>query len=156
VTATRHLRTFAAHAPAERSILFRALPLVVTVRLALWFIPFSTLHRRWSAILPRLVRPARETRLPAARIAWLVTVASRYVPGAHCLTRAVVAQYLLARAGYLAVMKIGVRKDGNRLDAHAWLEHDGVALFEDEAHLGGYTPFGQVIASPHGSADVVK
>lgn len=152
----RHLRQLWALAPAERSILFRALPLVIMVRLALWVIPFSTLHRRWSSMLPGLVRPAQNTRLPAARIAWLVTVASRYVPRAHCLTRAVVAQYLLARAGYLTELHIGVRKDDGRLAAHAWLEHDGVALFEDQAHIGGFTPLGQAIASPRGPTDLAK
>jgi hypothetical protein len=36
-------------------------------------------------------------------------------------------------------MQIGVRKDGDELDAHAWLEHEGLPLSESELHLSRFT-----------------
>jgi hypothetical protein len=69
----------------------------------------------------------------------LTSVASRYVPGAHCLARSFAAHLLLAQHGHPARMQIGVRKHDGRLDAHAWLEHRGVPLFESATHLQGFS-----------------
>jgi hypothetical protein len=87
-----------------------------------------------------MARHSEGASLPPARIVWLVEVASRFIPGARCLPRAMAGQLLLARAGYLTDMRIGVRKDGNTLDAHAWLEYEGVPLFESDAHIKGFAP----------------
>ena len=132
---------------AEWSVLFQALPLLILVRLSLWIVPFGRIRRAASSLLPRIARAQREGSLPPERITWLVTVVSRLVPLAHCLTRAIVAQLLLARSGYRADLRIGVRKDGNKLDAHAWLMLDGRPLFEDAERLSNYSPFGTSFTS---------
>ena len=44
-------------------------------------------------------------------------------------------------------MHIGVRKQGRSLDAHAWLEHEGRPLFEDDLHLNGFVPFAPAITT---------
>jgi hypothetical protein len=141
---------------AERSIVLRAVPLLAAVRLCLWIFPFPTLHRVWSSVLPRVLTRGKRGKLPPERIVGLVAAASRCIPGAHCLTRAVAAQLLLARAGHLAEMRIGVRKDRDNLDAHAWLECDGVPLFESDAHLKGFTPFAPAITSPRDIPTALK
>ena len=141
------IRQFLQLKAAERGVLIRAVPLVAAVQLCLWVIPFRTLHKRWPALLPRLVRPVEQATLPLERIVWLVRVASRFIPGAHCLARAITAQLLLAREGYLVQMRIGVRKRGNSLDAHAWLEYRGVPLFERDAQLNEFKPFEATITS---------
>jgi len=46
----------------------------------------------------------------------------------HCLDRAVALCWLLSSRGLSAALRIGVRKDGGSLAAHAWVEHDGEAL----------------------------
>ncbi|MGI8704726.1 MAG: lasso peptide biosynthesis B2 protein [Sphingomicrobium sp.] len=144
----RRLPRFLNLPAAERSLLLRAIPLVAIVRLCLWAFPFRTLHRRWSSALPRLARPGYQGGPSPERIVWLVEVASRCVPGAHCLTRAVAAQLLLARAGHLAEIRIGVRKQGFDLDAHAWLDYEGTPLQEDIAQLDSFVTFESAIASP--------
>lgn len=150
------LRRFLKLSAAERSVFFRAIPLVAGVRLCLWVLPFRTLHERWALVLPRIASSGQRTRLTPERIVWLVAAASRFVPMAHCLTRAFAAQLLLARQGQLAKMHIGVRKQGASLDAHAWLEYEGVPLFESDAHLSGFTPFAPQIASPRNTAHPSK
>jgi Transglutaminase-like superfamily len=53
-----------------------------------------------------------------------------------CLERSLSLWWLLARQGIATQFRIGVRKDGERFTAHAWVERDGVALGEpDETHL---------------------
>ncbi|MGE0043156.1 MAG: lasso peptide biosynthesis B2 protein [Vicinamibacterales bacterium] len=46
----------------------------------------------------------------------------------NCLSRSLALAYWLARRGIATEFKIGTRLDDGRLDAHAWVEHDGVAL----------------------------
>ena len=137
----KQLRRLLVTDAAERTVLLQALPLLILVRVSLWMLPLHRVHDASSALLTRVARPRRKGGLPPERITWLVTVASRLVPRAHCLIRAIVAQYLLARSGHLADLRIGVRKDGGTLDAHAWLVLDGRPLFEDDEHLEDYTPF---------------
>lgn len=132
------LRQLLALKGAERRLLLLAFFVVLLVRLGLWVLPFGTFCRRWSSLVARMARPGRARPLPARKIVWLVTVASRYVPDAHCLTRSFAAHLLLARHGHQARLLIGVRKDDSRLDAHAWLEHEGAPLFERVEHLGRY------------------
>lgn len=144
----RQLRELTA---AERRVLIHAILLVAAVRLCLWLMPFDTFRRSWATILVRVARSKQPEGLPPRKIVWLVAVASRCVPQAHCLTRSVAAQMLLARQGDLARMKIGVRKHGDSLDAHAWLEYEGVALSESEVHLSRFTALTAISPWPEAS-----
>jgi hypothetical protein len=62
------------------------------------------------------------------RLAWAVEVASRRMPGATCLCRALALQRLLAKNGHGSELRIGVEKNNGRFGAHAWLVHDGQVL----------------------------
>jgi Transglutaminase-like superfamily len=91
----------------------------------------------WLRLLPlrRLVvspRAGRTPRLPPKRVAQLVDIASRRVPGARCLPVAVVTAWLLAWQGSAATLRIGVARDAGDLTAHAWVECDGVPLAAGE------------------------
>jgi hypothetical protein len=55
-----------------------------------------------------------------------------------CLDRALALWWLLAMHGIGGTVRIGVR-GGDPLQAHAWVERGGEALYDDEA--SGYTPF---------------
>jgi hypothetical protein len=71
--------------------------------------------------------------------------ASRLVPGASCLVRAVAARALLADAGIRAQVCIGVQPRDRRVPgsfAHAWLERDGRVLLGGGA--GEYQPLGRL------------
>jgi hypothetical protein len=124
---------------AELIVLIQAFGLLAAVRLSLWTVSFGTCRSGWALVLERVSKSPGVPSLPPQRIVWLTSVASRYVPGAHCLARCIAAQILLARQGYRAEMKIGVRKEGASLDAHAWLELGGAPLFESAAHLNRFT-----------------
>ena len=69
------------------------------------------------------------------RAAYCVELASRLHPlHATCLKKALVLYALLARRGFEVQLVIGAARDGRRLDAHAWLEHQGRII------LGAPTP----------------
>lgn len=121
---TERLHKFFALSPAERTLLLYALFLVGAVRSALTLLPF----RRFKRLMVEPV--VREERIPSdrltpERITWCVERASDYIPGATCLTQALVARRLLARSGYRSQLQIGVARgaDGEFI-AHAWLERD--------------------------------
>jgi hypothetical protein len=62
------------------------------------------------------------------RLAWAVEVASRRMPGATCLCRALVLQRLLAKNGHGSELRIGVEKKNDQFGAHAWLVIGGQVL----------------------------
>ena len=134
----------------DRSLLVKAAFTVGATRLGLWVLPFRTLRRLLARVTqePAGLRQAcpersrRADRSSLDRITWAVTVASRYVPAATCLTQALATQVLLGRYRYPACLRIGVVKgEGGQFQAHAWVESDGVVVIGgSEPELERYTP----------------
>lgn len=68
----------------------------------------------------------------ARRHAELILVAGRNgLISATCLRQSVLLEYWLKRRGLAAEIKIGVRKEQDLFDAHAWVELNGVPLAQD-------------------------
>lgn len=111
-------------APERRRAIVDALCAVAAVRLGLSTIGFARLRRLLGPLLT-----VRTAPVPGApdRVRWAVARAARPVPGATCLTQALAAQLLLARAGYPSALRMGVRMRDGILEAHAWLE-DGARV----------------------------
>jgi hypothetical protein len=118
----------------DRWLLLSALALVWAARVGLWVLPVRTVARCLGRVVPG--RPAR-TADPALadRVARAVARASRVVPGATCLTQALVAQALLGWHGLATRLRIGVVRDAEQgLRGHAWLEgQDGIVVGKDLA-----------------------
>ncbi|MDQ3605460.1 MAG: lasso peptide biosynthesis B2 protein [Gemmatimonadota bacterium] len=121
------LHSFLRLPSAERRLLLRAAAVVVAVRISLWLFPFQRLRlfvegqKRPLSGMPMTPSPQR--------IAWAVSVVSRYVPRASCLTQALAAQWLLGAVGQSGLLRIGVAKRGDgTFRAHAWLESSGGVL----------------------------
>jgi Transglutaminase-like superfamily len=127
---------------ADKRLLMKAMLLVWVVRLGLWLLPFRVMRE----VLAKSGReqfafPVGESGV-ADRIAWAVSVTSRYVPAATCLTQAIATKFLLGRCGCQATVRIGVaRSDSGRLQAHAWVESNGkVVIGGSESSLQHYIP----------------
>jgi len=117
---------FLALSLSEKAILFKAWILLGAIRLGFELLPFSVVKS-----LVTRERPVSPPRSHASidELTWAVTVASGFVPGATCLVQAMALQFLLQRAGYPALMHIGVNKDEiGKLKAHAWVESQGRVL----------------------------
>ena len=109
----------------EYGVLLLTIPVVLTVRIALWLLPSNAMLR----FAGRLPAPAHATSnfQPEARtIIWAVDAVARRIPRASCLTQALSGKLLLAWFGHRSQLCLGVAyaADGS-LRAHAWLEHDG-------------------------------
>lgn len=59
----------------------------------------------------------------------------------NCLSRSIALWWLLRRRGIPAQLRIGARKIGNQLEAHAWIEVAGHAINDSDDVQTRYAPF---------------
>lgn len=130
------IRKFLSLSRAERSLLFRAAVDLALCRVRLKRWPFPDVLNRYT----KQPVPVTTQALPANRIASLLRSAVRLVPGSTCLPQALVGTRLLACHGYKPEFRIGALREAGRLDAHAWVELDGIPLIGDSDRLGDYVP----------------
>jgi hypothetical protein len=72
----------------------------------------------------------------------MVKAAVRHSLGhASCLEESLTLWWLLARQGIASEVRIGIRKQAENFEAHAWVERDGIALNEPEAKHRHYAAF---------------
>lgn len=118
---------------SERIVLGQSLMLLPLTALALRCLGF----KRWQATTAKLVglKRARPVWTEAIRVrharvlARMVAVAANHgVYRASCLEQSLTLWWLLRRRGIDSQIRIGVRKEADRLEAHAWVEFAGVVL----------------------------
>lgn len=120
----------------DRRLLFQAGLLVPVLGLALRVISF----RRTYSILRRLA-PQSGQALPTdpetasarvLQVAHVVAMASRHTPTPNsCLHRSLALWWLLRRRGFDSHLRFGARRQQSGFEAHAWVEHHGVVVFDD-------------------------
>jgi transglutaminase superfamily protein len=72
----------------------------------------------------------------------MVRAAQRYSIARYtCLEESLTLWHLLQEQGIAARMRIGVRKENGKFEAHAWVECGGEALNQDEAMHRHYAAF---------------
>jgi hypothetical protein len=107
----------------------------------LWLLPFWTLRRLLAHMMPAHAATHEGNQASIRHIVWAVTVASRYVPAATCLTQALATQVLLRRCGYSANLRIGVaRSEAGEFQAHAWVEYQGEVVIGGVQAPSRFTP----------------
>jgi hypothetical protein len=130
------LRTLARLPRNERALFFRALLVVVVMRVGL---SLSSFQRVQKITKPKDQTAPEFADLPVLRFAWAVSAASKRVPGASCLTQSLALHYLLSRAGYNSQIRIGVGKEPNAtFCAHAWVEYEGEPLLSTAHEVEQY------------------
>jgi hypothetical protein len=89
-----------------------------------------------------------ESQARAVMTAQMVRAAGRYGIGqANCLKASLALWWLLARQGIASDLRVGVLKDGEKFDAHAWVECGGAALNEPETRHQHFRAFDAALAS---------
>ncbi len=78
----------------------------------------------------------------------MVHAAAKYGAGhPTCLEESLALWFLLRWQGILAELRVGVKKEEEKFEAHAWVERDGVALNEPEALHEHYVAFDAALSS---------
>jgi hypothetical protein len=134
--------------PSSRSLFIHAMVLLPLIWLSLRVRGFRATH---ATLQHRLFHSTQVPKWESARFSdpdsvartvQMVRAAARHGFGTpNCLETSLTLWYLLARQRVPSAIRIGTRKISGRLEAHAWVENDGVVLNEfDQDHLH-YTPF---------------
>jgi len=100
-------------------------------------------YARWRDRLARAPEPdpAGSAERVDARVVELFRIAASYhVRPMNCLRRAIALRAVLARRGHDAVVRFGVRRDGDRLEAHAWLTVGGAVVDTGDTVRADYVP----------------
>jgi len=137
----------------ERWLALEAWLALSLVAVALRAAGFKRVHRwRGDSSLPDSAPVTRENELGfAARAASVVDRVARHHPcRPTCLTRALALRWLLARRRIPATLRVGVRKEDARLQAHAWVECCGQVLGEAEDIGDRFAAFDSGDGSPSG------
>ncbi|HTW95508.1 MAG TPA: lasso peptide biosynthesis B2 protein [Tepidisphaeraceae bacterium] len=121
----RRLHKFFSLPPQDQRLFIEAFSWLMAVRVGMWMMPFPVLRR----CVVRLAHPQPRQRSSVDRLAGSIDIASRYVPHATCLAKAMAGQILLTRHGHMPTLQIGVKRDAaGKFQAHAWLEHHGAII----------------------------
>ena len=117
----------------DRRLLLEAGLILIRIRLSLLILPW-----RRAVAAARTLPMRAPRRVAPSHAAWAIRNASRMVPGATCLTRALALQHLLNRAGHATRLSLGVSNGACGFEAHAWVEHDGEPLLDAPEELARY------------------
>lgn len=137
------VRRLLALPPADRRLLLQAWTAAPFIRIMLAVAGFKRCH---GALL--WFTPAASSRAAvtpgldeAAHVARLVRAAARHgCVDRNCLAESLTLWWILRRRGIDSDIRIGVRKEGGGLDAHAWVECAGAALDEHPDVSGIFAP----------------
>ena len=119
----KRLYNFSRLSRSDRRLLAKSTFLIGGIRFGLWLLPFKKLLFFLTKMARRNVELSKGSQAFINKVVWAVTVGSRYVPKATCLTQALATYILLAQYGYHARLRIGVaRSEEGQFRAHAWVE----------------------------------
>jgi hypothetical protein len=106
----------------------------------------STLQKTLTRSLSQTDNESVEKR--TVLTARMVNAADRYgLVHPSCLAKSLTLWWLLGRQGISSRLRIGIRKENGKFEAHAWVEHEGVPLSEAEEHHHHYAAFEAALAS---------
>ena len=85
-----------------------------------------------------------DVQATARAAARAVARAARHAPyRGNCLSQSIALMWLLGRRGIAADLRFGARRREGRLEAHAWVEHEGVALNDSAGRANTFSVFGR-------------
>jgi hypothetical protein len=145
------LRRYRALDAESRALFWRAIRLLPRVVLSLRVRGYArteaSLHSHAIAQPDQVIAEHKVAPI-IAKTARMVRSASHFGPfRATCLAQSLTLWLLLQQQNISSAIKIGVRKNAGRLEAHAWVERDGIALNETDAVHEHYAPFEREFAN---------
>lgn len=146
----KSLRRFSALERTAQTLFLRALVTLALVGLSLKLRGFDATRSTLLKTLPLHSTPTDSDLLNKriALTAHMVNAADRHGPvHPSCLVKSLTLWWLLGRQGISSELRIGVRKEGGNLEAHAWVERDGIALNEPEERHQHYAAFDAALGS---------
>jgi hypothetical protein len=135
-----------------RSLFRRAVLLLFVIRIRLRFGGYKRTQQWLRKRLDRRPQSLSQSAVNYSSIETtcrMVRAAEHYSPGhATCLEESLALWYLLQAQNISAVVRIGIRKQSHKFEAHAWVEQNGVALNQQDEHHRHYAAFDSEQFSP--------
>jgi len=143
----KRLRQLLALPRSSRRLLLEAAFLLWVTKLALLSISFESLRRKAARFFPPAAGGTPDWHT-IRTVAWAVERAAAAV-GGTCLTKAFVGEWLLRRRGQTVEVRVGVARDANGgLDAHAWLEVEGLTIIGAIDEMARFSTFPSLPGAP--------
>ena len=144
------LRRFSELEPAARNLFLRAMFLLPVVSLSLRWRGFRATQRTLQGLLSMANSEKAPVPIPerTALTAHLVNSADRHgLVSSSCLAKSLTLWWLLEKQGIRSDLRIGIRKEQDKFEAHAWVERGGLALNEPDDHHRHYAAFDAAFTS---------
>jgi hypothetical protein len=131
----------------SQRLFWSAVILLPLVRLSLRLRGYN---RTLRSLQKRLDRPGLEPIGPdVQKTSRMVRAALRHLPAKFtCLEESLVFWYSLRKQGISTQLRIGVRKTDGKFEAHAWVEHEGLALHQSDQMHRHYAAFDKEFSNP--------
>lgn len=145
------LRRFSELEPGARGIFLRAALLLPLISLSLRMRGFRATQTSLQKFLPSLDQITTISPGPSANLTARMVRAAVHHGVGHptCLEESLALWWLLGRRRIASQLRIGIRKQSPRFEAHAWVELGGVPLNEPETPHQHYAAFeGEISAVP--------
>ena len=144
------LRRFSALERPAQELFLRAVVLLPLVALSLRWRGFKTTQAALQRFLSK-ANPESDAVLAGKDVAVtarMVNAADRHgLVHPSCLAKSLTLWWLLGRQGIPSHLRIGIRKEKEKFEAHAWVECDGTALNEPDEHHHHYSAFDGALSS---------
>jgi len=132
-TLTNKLNKFKQLSKAERWLLFQAVLLLPVIHRALTLLGYYRLRRVLEKLIPlkTITVPVNETTILqwARGMARIVSIAAGHgLYKATCLRRSLLLWWFLRGVGIQSEICFGVRMNAQQLEAHAWVEYQGMIV----------------------------
>jgi hypothetical protein len=119
----------------DRWLLLQAGLLMPVLGLSLRVISFRRIYsflRRLAPVSGHALPTGPETASARVlQVAHVVAMASRHTPTPNsCLHRSLALWWFLRRRGFDSHLRFGARRQQSGFEAHAWVEHNGVVVFD--------------------------
>jgi hypothetical protein len=143
------IRRFSALERPAQGLFLRAAVLLPLITTSLEFRGFRKTKASLQRFLPLPCGSENpEARARAELTARMVRAAVHHGIGQpNCLEVSLALWWLLARQGIASDLRVGVRKDGEKFEAHAWVDCGGAALNEPEPRHQHFQAFDAALAS---------
>src|SRR5687767_12643808 len=117
----------------ERGLLFQSVMLLPVIHAGLLLLGFYRLRRVMEKLIPLkpIHTPVSETEIlqRGREIARIVSIAAQHgLYKGTCLRRSLLVCWFLRRKGIQSEIRFGVRMFNRKLEAHAWVEYNGVVV----------------------------
>lgn len=145
----KRIRRFSALERPARGLFLRAFLVLPLISISLRWRGFRKTKASLQHFLPVPYGSQNsDAQARAVLTAQMVRAAADHAIGdPSCLEKSLALWWLLARQGIASDLRVGIRKDGETFEAHAWVECGGATLNEPEMQHHHYAAFDAALAS---------